>query len=157
MYLFIMTLLIAIPLFASDLATPSSASERLPYPIASCLTCGDMLGENTVTLFHSSRELKFCCIECVGSYTKSPETYISGLEEQIRVTQRDNYPLKACVVSGHELGSMGDPVEYVSGNTLVKFCCGACIGSFERDRVQMINKIESARSNVNVSIEKKDH
>ena len=112
------------------------ASEyKLPYgyPLETCLSCGDPLGGAPTILIHGGRQLKFCSLACVGSFTKSPETMISNLEEQIRISQRDKYQLKTCVISGHELGSMGEPVEWVHGNTLVKFCCGACIEKFEAD------------------------
>ncbi len=117
---------------------------KLPYdyPLETCLSCGDALGDAPAILINGGRQLKFCCLDCVGSYTKSPETMISNLEEQIKISQRDKYPLKTCVISSHELGSMGEPVEWVHGNTLVKFCCGACIEKFEVDPdkfLQMIN------------------
>lgn len=144
MKLILFTLLFTLQLFGSDTQTEKMGQPPYSYPLAGCLTCGDALGDQTATLFHADRELKFCCIECVGSYTNSPETYISNLEEQIRSSQRENYPLNICIISEHELGSMGDPIEYVSGNTLVKFCCGACIEKFEQNREQMLYKLREA-------------
>ncbi|MBK6765033.1 MAG: hypothetical protein IPG71_01625 [bacterium] len=128
-----------------QMISASTPSAPYTYPVLSCLSCGDGLGENTVTLIHGQRELKFCCIECVSPYTKAPGTYISNLEAEIAAAQRNVYPLKTCVVSEHELGSMGEPVEYISGNTLFKFCCAACIEKFEQDKEQMLKKLDSAR------------
>lgn len=122
-----------------------AADNPFDYPFSSCLTCGDGLGDSTVTLTHSGRLLKFCCIECVGSYTKSPETHISNLMESIRAEQRETYPLTTCVISGHELGSMGDPVEYVHGNTLVKFCCAACIEDFKKNPTKHLAKLDEGQ------------
>jgi len=130
---------------AADSQPNELNSKPYAYPLPGCLTCGDRLDEHTVKLFHADRELKFCCIECVAHYTTSPEAYVSFLEEQIRKAQRDNYPLSTCLVSNHELGSMGDPIEYVSGNTLIKFCCVACVEEFEKNREQMLNKLNDAK------------
>lgn len=144
---FMKLFLLSLSFYLAFAVPQSSMADGKPfdYPLSSCLTCGDVLGDATVIMTHAGRELKFCCLECVGTYTKSPETYISNLEEQIKISQRANYPLTVCPVSGHELGSMGDPVEYVSGNTLVKFCCGACIEKFENDRDQFLKKLNDAR------------
>lgn len=138
MKLFLLILLSVSPLlYGAEIKLPYS------YPLETCLSCGDGLGESPTILIHAGRQLKFCCIECVGPYTKSPETMISNLEEQIRINQRDKYALKDCVVSGHPLGSMGDPVEWVHGNTLVKFCCGACIDLFEADADKFLKKLDT--------------
>lgn len=50
----------------------------------------------------------------------------------------DTYPVKTCVVSGEDLGSMGDPVvvwHKVEGQAdrEVRFCCKRCVGRFEAD------------------------
>ncbi len=42
----------------------------------------------------------------------------------------DPYLLDVCVVSGEKLGSMGEPVDIVVANRLVRFCCSGCIGAF---------------------------
>ena len=37
------------------------------------------------------------------------------------------YPVKYCLVTGNELGSMGDPVTEVYQGQQIKFCCKACV------------------------------
>lgn len=141
MHLLLLTLSLTLTVFAaSDVKLPYG------YPLTTCLSCGDALSDTPTILIHAGRQLKFCCVECVGSYTKSPETYISNLEEQIKVAQRETYPLSICLVTEHELGSMGDPIEWVHGNTLVKFCCGACIDPFEADPEKFLAKLKSDSS-----------
>lgn len=63
------------------------------------------------------------------------------------------YPLKVCVVSGEELGSMGKPVDYVhqeagKPDRLVRFCCGGCIKSFKKDPAKYLAQIEQASTPV---------
>ncbi len=50
---------------------------------------------------------------------------------------RSDYPLKTCLVSDEELGSMGKPADYIyrqSGqpDRLVRFCCKMCIRKFKQ-------------------------
>ena len=40
---------------------------------------------------------------------------------------RSLYPLKTCVVSGEELGSMGEAVSYEHEGTAIKVCCDHCV------------------------------
>ena len=57
--------------------------------------------------------------------------------------QRADYPLEMCVVSGAKLGSMGEPVEIVAGNTLVRFCCQSCVPTFKKNPSEFLSKIEN--------------
>ena len=45
----------------------------------------------------------------------------------------DAYPLKVCVVSGEELGSMGKPVVIDHNGTEVRFCCKDCVADFNKE------------------------
>jgi len=68
-------------------------------------------------------------------------------EQVVEVVEvgENGYPLGVCVVSGEELGSMGDPVVYYHEGVEVRFCCDACIPEFEEDPEKFIVKIEQAR------------
>ena len=54
------------------------------------------------------------------------------------------YPLKTCVVSGQELGSMGEPIRLVHEGREIKFCCKGCDGKFLKDPKPYLAKIEAA-------------
>jgi len=54
----------------------------------------------------------------------------------------ENYPLTTCVVSGEELGGMGEPVDYDHNGTLVKFCCKNCIPKFQADPETYLRKLQ---------------
>jgi YHS domain-containing protein len=47
-------------------------------------------------------------------------------------------------VAGGELGSMGDPIDYVYGNRLVRFCCASCIKKFEAEPGKYMAMIDKA-------------
>ena len=43
------------------------------------------------------------------------------------------YPIDFCIVSGSDLGDMGEPVSYEHNGTLIKFCCKPCIPKFQKN------------------------
>jgi len=51
------------------------------------------------------------------------------------------YPLKTCLVSGNELGSMGAPITKVYEGQEIKFCCKPCIKKFEANPAKYLTKL----------------
>jgi hypothetical protein len=48
------------------------------------------------------------------------------------------YPTKTCVVSGQDLGEMGEPIDFVykqegKPDRLIRFCCKACLKTFRNN------------------------
>lgn len=57
------------------------------------------------------------------------------------------YTLDTCLVSGEELGSMGDPYVFVHEGQEIKMCCKKCLKKFNADPdkyIAMLNKGETA-------------
>ena len=54
----------------------------------------------------------------------------------------DPYPLATCPVSGEKLGAMGDAVVRSYDGREVRFCCGGCVGKFEKSRETYFAKID---------------
>ena len=52
------------------------------------------------------------------------------------------YPLKTCMVSDNDLGSMGKPVVLVHEGQQIKFCCKPCIKKFKKDPAKYLAKLE---------------
>ena len=52
------------------------------------------------------------------------------------------YPLKNCLVSGNELGSMGKPITKVYGSQEIKFCCKPCIKKFDANPAKYMAKLK---------------
>jgi hypothetical protein len=66
-------------------------------------------------------------------------------------TARKAYPLKTCLTSDEELGSMGDSPEYIyrvegQPDQLVVFCCDGCNEDFMRDPASYLTKLAAAKS-----------
>ncbi|MBE7558816.1 hypothetical protein HS125_07655 [bacterium] len=59
--------------------------------------------------------------------------------------QKAIYPLTTCVVSGEKLGgSMGEPVDYLHKDRLVRFCCKGCIEKFQKDPDKYLKVLDAA-------------
>ena len=58
--------------------------------------------------------------------------------------QRKAYPLEVCLVEGSELGSMGDPAEYVHEGRLVLFCCKGCTEDFQAEPAKYLAQLDKA-------------
>lgn len=54
------------------------------------------------------------------------------------------YPLNICLVSGAELGTMGDPIVIVYEGQEIKFCCAHCKPTFEKDPEKYLKKLKEA-------------
>lgn len=54
----------------------------------------------------------------------------------------EEYPLTTCVVSGEDLGSMGDPVTLSYKGTTVKLCCSSCKDDFHADPEKYLAKLK---------------
>ena len=54
------------------------------------------------------------------------------------------YPLKTCIVSGQELGSMGEPLKFTYKGQEIKLCCKGCEKDFNKEPEKFLQKIAAA-------------
>ncbi|MCC7169799.1 MAG: hypothetical protein IT459_05070, partial [Planctomycetes bacterium] len=91
------------------------------------------IGAQIVRL-HEGREFRFSSKTNADAFEVAPAKYIAAVDAKMVAQQRGDYPLETCLVSGEKLGGeMGDPIDYIYGNRLVRFCCKGCIGKFGKD------------------------
>jgi len=62
---------------------------------------------------------------------------------------RKAYPLKTCVISKEDLGTMGEPTDLIyraegQPDRLVRFCCESCIKDFKKDPAAALKRIDDA-------------
>jgi len=53
------------------------------------------------------------------------------------------YPLKTCLVTGIELGSMGKPITKLYNGQEIKLCCKPCIKKFDANPTKCLGKLKS--------------
>lgn len=101
------------------------------YPLDKCIVTGDKLGSRgTIEYVNRNRLFRLCCKACVSMLEKNPGGQFKKLDKAVVKKQIDDYALDVCVVTGAKLGLMGDPIDYVHANRLVRFCCKGCIDLF---------------------------
>lgn len=122
--------------------------QQIPfYPLTTCLVTGDPLaddGEDVVNFVYQNRLVRFCCSDCIAEYQKDPETMLERLDGAVVQQQRDNYPLATCLVSGDEIGAMGEAVEVVIGNRLVRLCCAECEADLRAQPAKYLTTLDEA-------------
>jgi hypothetical protein len=64
------------------------------------------------------------------------------------------YTLNTCVVSGEELGSMGDPIVKTYDGVEVKFCCEDCVTEFEGEKDKFLAKLTELQGEMESAVEK---
>lgn len=55
-----------------------------------------------------------------------------------------SYPLKKCVVSNEDLGTMGKAVKVTHEGTDVYLCCKSCTKDFHKDAAKFVAKVKAA-------------
>jgi hypothetical protein len=54
------------------------------------------------------------------------------------------YPLKTCLVSGEELGKMGEPFRFGYKGQEIKLCCKGCEKDFNKEPEKFLQKVAAA-------------
>jgi YHS domain-containing protein len=126
-------------------------AQQLPYyPLKTCVVSGKELGGemgDPIDAVYRNRLVRLCCPMCEEAFTQDPAVYLGKLDQAVKDRQAAGYPLKTCPVSGMELGgAMGDPVEVVVANRLVRLCGEACIGKLRTDPVKYLAALDAARA-----------
>ena len=77
-----------------------------------------------------------CCTKAPAPADDSNDT------ESNASAKADGYSLKVCVVSGEELGGMGEPYVHNHEGVTVKFCCEPCLKKFNKEPEVYLAKLE---------------
>ncbi|MBB5036364.1 hypothetical protein [Prosthecobacter dejongeii] len=68
----------------------------------------------------------------------------TGLASAADTAVPATYPLKTCVVSNEDLGTMGKPVKVTYEGTDVYLCCKACTKDFNKEPAKFVAKVKAA-------------
>ncbi|MEM6560013.1 MAG: hypothetical protein AAF656_00300 [Planctomycetota bacterium] len=124
------------------------AMQRPYYPLTTCPVSGGELGSmgEPVDIVVGNRLVRLCCAGCEKQVRENPEPIIPKLDAAVIEQQSDDYALETCPVSSGKLGSMGEPVNYVIANRLVKLCCAGCVGAVEANPAAVLDKLDGEDS-----------
>ncbi len=128
----------------TDMQPEAASPKGDPYTLGVCPVSGDELGDEMVVKEYGGREVRFCCTDCIAAFEKKPDKFWKKIDAMEIKQQLPWYPMTTCVVTGNELkpSSMGDPVNYIYKNRLVRFCCGGCISKFKKDPAAFLAKLD---------------
>ena len=126
------------------------AAQKPSYPLATCAVSGEELGSMGDPIEHvaGTKLVRFCCKGCVGAFEKEPATYMAKVDAAWIAAQLPSYPLDTCIVmegdplSDEELGI--EPIDYLYGTKLVRFCCKSCVKKFNKDPDAYLAKLAAA-------------
>ncbi len=117
--------------------------QLMHYPIETCIVTGEQLGESAVNHVHNNRLVRLASAEAAATFKADPAKHLEALDEKIMEIQLADYPMDNCPVGG-PLGSMGEPVNFIYMNRLVRFCCGGCEKSLVTEPAKYMNKLDAA-------------
>lgn len=119
--------------------------QKADYPATACPVSGKEIAKGEgVDKVIGNRLVRFCCEDCPAKYEADPATYGKKLDDAIIAAQKESYPLDTCVVSGEKLGSMGDPVDVVVENKLVRLCCASCEKKLRQEPAKYLSELDKA-------------
>jgi YHS domain-containing protein len=119
------------------------AQQLMHYPIDSCIVTGKQLGDDSINHVHNNRLVRLHDEQALASFRADPATHLKALDKKIIALQRPGYPMDTCPVGG-ELGSMGEPVDFIYMNRLVRLCCSNCEKSIADDPAAYMSKLDAA-------------
>lgn len=121
------------------------AAQKPSYPLTTDPSTGEKLGDKAIDHVYGTRLVRLASQGSIPAFEKDPKTAMAKVDTALIDAQRPAYPLKTCVVSGEAFGGeMGEPVDYLYGTRLVRFCCKMCIAKFEKDPAASLGKIDAA-------------
>ena len=151
---------------AASTTTPETTThapgirQGAPYLLSVCVVSGRPLPadggvaiilEGPADGVQTGREIRVCCDDCSGKFTKDPAKYLPKVDELIIADQMPRYPKDMnCVVM--EAKSLPDPTGpeakdctlVVYKNRLVRLCCTRCNRRFQADPAKFIAKLDAA-------------
>jgi YHS domain-containing protein len=123
-------------------------TQQLPfYPIDACVVSGDKLGKQGTgqDFVYMNRLVRLSSKDHRATFLKDPEKFLAKLDAAVIEHQKAGYKETTCLVSGEKLGGeMGDPIDHVVGNRLVRFCCKSCVKDFGKDPLKYLAKLDGA-------------
>lgn len=113
------------------------------YPLTTCVVMPDdeLAAGESKDIVYNNRLVRFCCPGCVKKFKANPAKFWAMLDEAVIKAQKPTYKLATCPIGGEKLGAMGEPVDIVINNRLVRLCCKGCEAAARKDPVGTLAKL----------------
>lgn len=121
------------------------AQQLAYYPLTTCVVSGDKLGGemgDIIDVVHQNRLVRLCCNGCKKALAKDPESIFAKIDAAVIETQSKTYSQTTCVVTGEKLGGMGDTIDHVVGNRLIRLCCKGCVKKVKADPLKYLAMVD---------------
>ena len=134
---------------ADHVSKKSAKLHSLPYILATDPVSGKLLPphDKQIIVQYEGRELRFASHDTHKKFMADPDKYLKNIDRQLIGLQMPYYPLSNCMISGEKLGGeMGEPVDYLYKNRLIRFCCQGCKKDFlkENNRGRYLTQLDEA-------------
>jgi YHS domain-containing protein len=131
------------PVGAADKA-PMTTVSSAPYFLATDPVTGEKLPARPVIATIKGREFRFASEANRKTFEAAPDKYLGKVDKAMIEAEKPFYPTKECLVSNEELGSMGEPIDRIVGNRLVRLCCKSCDDRLAKDQAAVIKALDAA-------------
>ncbi|MFG0242300.1 MAG: hypothetical protein ACF8R9_05875 [Phycisphaerales bacterium JB054] len=119
------------------------AQQLMHYPFDTCIVTGEKLGEEAINHVHNNRLVRLASAGAAAAFKADPAKFLEALDTKIVEVQLADYPMDNCPVGG-PLGSMGEPIDFIYMNRLVRLCCGGCEKSLANEPAKYMAKLDKA-------------
>ncbi len=119
------------------------AQQRMHYPIATCIVTGAKLDAEAINHVHNNRLVRLANAGAAAAFKADPVKHLAALDKKIIEVGLPGYPMDSCPVGGR-LGSMGEPIDFIYMNRLVRFCCAGCEKSLVKEPAKYMAKLDKA-------------
>lgn len=109
------------------------SAQKPTYPLKTSAVSGAPLEASAIDYVHGTRLVRLANREEIAAFEKDPAPAMAKIDKALIEAQIPTYAMKTCPVSKEELGKDGEPVNYLYGTKLVRFCCKDCIASFQKE------------------------
>jgi len=117
--------------------------QKSTYPLTHCFMMPEeeLVDADAVEFVFNNRYVRVCCGGCAKKFNRLPAEWFPKLDAAVIAARKPGYTLETCPVSGEKLGSMGEPVDIVIANRLVRLCCKGCVAEARKDPAKVLAKL----------------
>jgi YHS domain-containing protein len=131
------------PVAAADKA-PQAAVASAPYFLATDPVSGEKLPAKPVVATWNGREFRFASEANRKAFEAAPDKYVGKVDKAMIEAAKPYYPTKECLVSNEPLGSMGEPIDRIVANRLVRLCCKSCDDRLVKSQASVVKSLDAA-------------